>query len=213
MIDIPFAYNPSGPGKLFLPGAIWQSSSEKILITFDDAPNPATTPQLLKQLNKLNIRAVFFCIGRNAGNAPELMKEIVAEEHLIANHSYSHGNMRNLNTQEQANEILRTEETIFKITGEKTTYFRPPYGKFNRALLRTVKNIDYKMVLWSLLTYDYKNDKDIFNRSLKHLKKNSLIVMHDHPKCSETVHAGLQKLIDEVYRNNFSIGVPGECLK
>ncbi|MBI2417714.1 MAG: polysaccharide deacetylase family protein [Ignavibacteriales bacterium] len=121
--------------------------------------------------------------------------------------------LRNLNSQEQANEILRTEETIFKITGEKTTYFRPPYGKFNRALLRTVKNIDYKMVLWSLLTYDYKNDIAVFNRSLQHLKNNSLVVMHDHPKCTETVHAGLTKLVEAVFRNNFSIGVPGECLK
>ncbi|MBI2417713.1 MAG: polysaccharide deacetylase family protein [Ignavibacteriales bacterium] len=84
MIDISFAYNPSGPGKLFLPGVIWHSSSDKILLSFDDTPNPATTPLLLKQLNKLNIRALFFCIGRNAGNAPGLMNEIIAEEHLIA---------------------------------------------------------------------------------------------------------------------------------
>lgn len=213
MITLPVLFNPSTVGRYLFRNIVWQTDNNQILITFDDSPNPKTTPALLKLLNANNIRAVFFCIGRNANEHPGLMNEILAEEHIIGNHAFNHSNLRTCNRAEQAMEILRTEETIQKITGVKTQLFRPPYGKFSRELLKTVHNTDYTMMLWSLLTYDYKNDIKIFRQSLPFLRQNSIVVMHDHPKCAATVHQGLPYLLEKIDKQNFTIGRPEVCLK
>jgi hypothetical protein len=61
-----------------------------VALTFDDGPNPNTTPQILDILKKNNVKATFFVIGKNAERYPEIIKRIMDEGHLIGNHSYSH---------------------------------------------------------------------------------------------------------------------------
>jgi len=57
---------------------IWESAVDKILVTFDDGPNPATTEKILKTLKEENIHALFFCVGNNIRRFPQLTKVIVA---------------------------------------------------------------------------------------------------------------------------------------
>jgi len=85
-----YKYNPPLIIKKIFNNFIWETSNNKILLTFDDGPNPGTTEIILEELNNQKIKAVFFCVGNNIHKYPELAKDILANGHLIANHTYNH---------------------------------------------------------------------------------------------------------------------------
>ena len=60
---------------------------KEISLTFDDGPSPETTPQVLKILKHYNIKATFFILGQNAEKHPEIVRQIVADGHVVANHT------------------------------------------------------------------------------------------------------------------------------
>jgi peptidoglycan/xylan/chitin deacetylase (PgdA/CDA1 family) len=74
------------------PEAIFRiRTTEKLLcLTFDDGPDPGSTPQLLDILDKYNIKSLFFCDGRAAEKYPDLIKRMISRGHIIGNHGYSH---------------------------------------------------------------------------------------------------------------------------
>jgi peptidoglycan/xylan/chitin deacetylase (PgdA/CDA1 family) len=182
------------------------------VLTYDDSPSRFTT-NLLTKLDRHNLRAFFFCIGRNAAASPRLIREIAAAGHSLGNHSFTHSNMRQMSEQEQYSDLKRADDALGELAGEKPLFFRPPYGKFNFRLLRTCKEMGLHPVLWSLLTYDYKNDLKTVKFAMKYLRRNSIIVFHDSPKCSDIMDAIPDILLEEVAKRNFKIGEPSECLR
>ena len=77
--------------KLF-PGSVWRLPAEEpcVYITFDDGPNAATTPRLLRVLDQLAVPATFFCVGDNVRRYPEAYRAILASGHTVGNHTYHH---------------------------------------------------------------------------------------------------------------------------
>ena len=118
---------------MFCP-VIWRGRVGKKLValTFDDGPDPLTTPLLLDYLREERIAATFFCIGKKVDAHPEIARRIVEEGHLIANHTYHHFWWTSLmwsGTLER--EVSRTQEAIERATGVKPRYMRPPMGMTN----------------------------------------------------------------------------------
>ena len=74
-------------------GAVYPAGTKLIALTFDDGPGGKTTPRLLDELKKRNIKATFFVVGTNAAKHPEILKRMDAEGHVIGNHSYAHQNL------------------------------------------------------------------------------------------------------------------------
>ena len=192
---------------------IWESAVDKILVTFDDGPNPATTEKILKTLKEENIHALFFCVGNNIRRFPQLTKAIVAENHLIGNHTFDHKKITKLSEEELAREIISTNQTIEELSGVLPKYFRPPHGRFTFRLADTLKKYYMKNVMWTLLPYDYKNDVKVVKLALKnYLAKNSIVVLHDSDKSAPIICDTLKYLADEARNKNFQFGTPEECL-
>ena len=94
---------------------ICHNSTNKILFTFDDGPHPTLTPIILNILKEHNIHAIFFVIGKNAEENPEIIKRIIANGHQIGIHTYSHsGNFPLLKTKDIENELKQTQKIIQK---------------------------------------------------------------------------------------------------
>ena len=76
------------------PSLIWKKSTieKKVWLTFDDGPTPKITPFVLDTLLFYNVKATFFCLGKQVLKHPEILQRIKAEGHSIGNHSYSHPN-------------------------------------------------------------------------------------------------------------------------
>ncbi|WP_138497737.1 polysaccharide deacetylase family protein [Nostoc sp. PA-18-2419] len=157
------------------------SQQEKaIALTFDDGPWPQSTKQVLDILKSNNIKGTFFVIGQNLKNYPELGKEIVAQGHVIANHTWHHW-YHFFNQQAAAFEIDRTEDLIYQVTGVKTTLFRPPGGIMHNGLVGYAKGQKYTVVLWSADSTDYKQPAvpKLINNVIKDSRSGGIVLMHD----------------------------------
>ena len=131
------------------------SKQKQVALTFDDGPHPRYTPKILELLEKYNITATFFIIGINAENYPDTLKQIAASGCEIANHTFTHKNIRNMTEAEIEKEILRCEQTIYDLTGIKTSLFRPPEGACVTQVKNAASTLYYNMILWSLDTMDW----------------------------------------------------------
>ncbi|MCL2124239.1 MAG: polysaccharide deacetylase family protein, partial [Desulfovibrionaceae bacterium] len=123
-------------------------------LTFDDGPGPYTAA-LLDLLAERGIVATFFVLGQNAERRPALIKRMLAEGHEVANHSYSHPNMRRMRPEAQFLEMKKTLDVLQSL-GAEVRYFRPPYGSYSAQTVAKAGALGMGILLWSLDSQDWK---------------------------------------------------------
>jgi len=164
------------------PGALFRmrTSRKELCLTFDDGPDPATTPELLAILSGYNVKALFFCKGEAAARYPDLVKKILEEGHMTGNHGYEHISGWRTGTGKY---IENAEHASLFIPGN---FFRPPYGRLSPFQYLKIRH-KYKIVFWDLMLYDFDESFGAA-RSLetfrKYIRKGSVIVLHDRPGSS-----------------------------
>ena len=98
-------------------------TEKKIAITFDDGPSLFTL-EILELLKKYNVKATFFCIGKNIETHPEILKQVIADGHLVGNHSYNHSPFFDFyNAKKVKEEIEKTDALLEKYTSKKINFF------------------------------------------------------------------------------------------
>lgn len=209
-----FLYNPPGIIKWVFNNVIWNTRNKKILLTFDDGPIPETTEIILNLLKENNIRAAFFCVGNNIDKYPALAEKIISGGHLIGNHTFNHKTPSKISKSLLVKEI----EEFNKVTYDKLRfvpeYFRPPHGRFDLKTFSVLNQFNLKNVMWSLLTFDYKNDINIVKFGIENfLNNNSLVVFHDSLKSSKIICDSINLIVKVAYEKGYEFGVPEECLK
>jgi peptidoglycan/xylan/chitin deacetylase (PgdA/CDA1 family) len=172
----------------FFPWILWKGPTEnnEIFLTFDDGPHPVYTPKVLEILKQHNARATFFLIGEKVLLHPGITEKIKSEGHTIGNHSLSHKKLIRLKKSKIIHEITQAEKTIEKITGEKPLFFRPPHGRFDLRFKKMLEELQYQMVIWSLLSYDYQEENHVklTQRIRDHIHSGAIILFHDGHKNS-----------------------------
>ena len=211
---IKYVYNPPGVVKLLFHKWNWTTNNDKVLLTFDDGPITVTTPIILTALDDLNIKAAFFCVGNNIKKNPSLAKEILSCGHIICNHTYNHKIITRLEKSEAVKEVQSFINLTQDLLSYTPKYFRPPHGKFNFATNKIITELNQSVVMWSLLTCDYKNDLNLVKLAVtKYLQKNSIVVLHDSLKCKNIIIESIKIIADRVNEYGFEIGEPVGCLK
>ena len=179
----------------FLP-AIHKIEKPFVLLTFDDGPNPETTPKILKTLQDHQIKAMFFLIGNKAEQNPEIVEQILKEGHLIGNHTYSHPNLFALfSFKKVQQEIQKGNEVLKKITGEENKWFRPPIGFTNPIIARAIKEMNMNVIGWNKRSFDtvLRNPGILKIRVLALTKSGSIILLHDNlPQTAEMLPSYLK---------------------
>ncbi len=207
-------YNPPGIVKNMFKQFYWNTTNEKILLTFDDGPNPGITEKILLLLNQYNIKALFFCVGNNIDKNNELTNAILENGHTIGNHTFNHKALTKLNYTKAKVELGKTNSLVLNEFGYKTRFCRPPYGKFNFRVRKLISESGLECVMWSLLTYDYQNEfKKVKFAVDNFLTKNSIIVLHDSNKNKEIILDSINYIADSVDQKGFQFGETSECLK
>ncbi|WP_353931339.1 polysaccharide deacetylase family protein [Okeanomitos corallinicola TIOX110] len=151
-----------------------------IALTFDDGPWPKSTAQVLDILKKNDIKGTFFVVGRNVQNYPDLTRQIVAEGHSIANHTWHHW-YHHMNAQTAAYEVANTSDIILKTTGVKTGLFRPPGGIMTNGVVNYARNNKYAVIMWSSDSIDYSRPgvPKLINNIFRSAKPGGIVLMHD----------------------------------
>ena len=208
-----YLYNPPLILKKIFSDFSWNTNNGKVLLTFDDGPNPGTTEIILKKLSEEKIKALFFCVGENVQKYPELIKQIKDEGHSFGNHTFNHKILNKISNEEKDYQISSVNK-IFKDQFDiKLKYFRPSHGRFQLSTSSLMKKHQLKNIMWSLLTYDYKNDLSIVKFAVeKYLKPNSIIVLHDSNKSKNIISDSISFIADEVRKRNYQFGEAEECL-
>ncbi len=143
------------------------ASEGRIALTFDDGPDPRTTPQILHTLRAHDLKATFFVVGRQVKKNPELLRRIVEEGHTIGNHTYDHADMSALSPRRMRLELRRTQKAVDDALGYHypMALMRPPYGDpyFGGsdalpAFRRVVRGQRLFPVMWTLDPSDYLYD-------------------------------------------------------
>lgn len=151
---------------------------KQIAITFDDGPNPNYTQKLLEGLKKRGVKATFFVLGEEAQQYPEIVEEIHEEGHLIGVHSYEHVNFGEIGDTAAMEQITKTREILYEITGEYAGFIRPPYGCWKSSLNEKVPMIE---VLWDVDPLDWatKSADTVVARILPKAHDGCIILLHD----------------------------------
>lgn len=209
-----FLYDPPLLIKRLFKDFCWQTSNNKILLTLDDGPNPRSTEKILNLFSKLEIKALFFCVGKNVERYSEWTKNILNEGHIIGNHTFNHKILTRLNKIDSLEEINSFNSLMIEKYDRNVKYFRPPFGMVNFKTKKLMKETGMKCVMWNLLTYDYKKDiKKVKFSVNNYLQINSMIVLHDSNKTEDIIEDSIKYIVDAVSKNGFDFGVPEECLK
>jgi peptidoglycan/xylan/chitin deacetylase (PgdA/CDA1 family) len=179
---------------------------EKVIaLTFDDGPWPRITPKVLEILKKNNIKATFFWVGQPLKQNPQIAKQVVAEGHVIGNHTWHHWYHR-LDASTAAHEIEDTAELIYKTTGVRTSLFRPPGGVMNNGVADYAKRKNDLIVMWSNDPMDYRphSAKQLVNNVIRKAQPGGIVLMHDgggnHWATVEALPEIIAKLREQGYK-------------
>ena len=181
---------------------------KKVAITFDDGPDSDYTELLLVGLKERGVKATFFLLGKQVDQYPEIVKEIYEDGHLIGTHSYEHVNLRNLSDVAAIEQVDKTNQAIYEITGEYPQFIRPPFGSWKN-------NLDYETemieVLWDVDPLDWKtsNSDVIAKRVVDKVGENDIILLHDASESS--VNAAF-KIIDALEKEGYTFVTVEEIL-
>lgn len=157
------------------------NNQKGILFRFDDGPHPLYTPQILDILKSEGIQALFAVTGNSAEKYPEIVQRMYRENHIIANHTYSHPcNILFLHYKRIRDEIVRTNQIIQNITGVEPRYFCSPIGHKNQIIGKVIKDLGLIPVMWDIRTWDtHASYEQIMAVIKKKLKSPAIIMFHD----------------------------------
>jgi peptidoglycan/xylan/chitin deacetylase (PgdA/CDA1 family) len=173
------------------------TSGNGVALTFDDGPNPRTTPRILATLREQDVKATFFVVGSQVEKHPDLLRQIVEEGHVIGNHTYDHANLSKLSTEQMRKELQSTQEAVDKALGyhHEMKIMRPPYGEpyFDGsdalpAFRKVVRQEQLFPVIWTIDTQDYLMADDPRGivktvASQDKAERDQVVLMHDiHPQ-------------------------------
>lgn len=184
------------------------SDNKTIYLTFDDGPTPEVTNWVLEILKQYKAKATFFCIGNNIEKYPELFRNIIDENHKVANHTYYHEKGWKTKNQDYLNSIIKTEKLICKIdSNNRSKLFRPPYGQIRKAQGQAIMEMGYKIIMWSVLTQDWKSNisnEYCYEKTIKSINKGSIVVFHDSFKAEEKLKYLLPRVLEHFSSKGFN---------
>ncbi len=190
------------------PELIWRvnNSAKDIYLTFDDGPVPGPTEFVLRELEKYNAKATFFCIGDNVRKNPGIFRKVVEAGHIIGNHTFNHLSGWKTSSAKYLDNIRKCQDEFGLGSPEaspgvdKLKYpplFRPPYGRIKRRQIRQIQ--DYRIYMWDVLTHDYAQnlDKDVCLRgSIRATRPGSIVVFHDSLKAEKNMSYVLPRYLE-----------------
>lgn len=189
---------------------------KKIALTFDDGPDPHSTPQLLELLRAEKIPAAFFCIGVRVEQHPELTARILREGHLVENHSYAHSNFTNFYLPARLRaELLRAQAAIENACGRAPNFFRPPVGLSNAGTFRVARQLNLQVIGWSIRSLDtvIAAPEKIVARIRRGLHPGAIILLHDGNIPADKLLGTVKLLLDTLRGLGYEIVRLDELLK
>jgi peptidoglycan/xylan/chitin deacetylase (PgdA/CDA1 family) len=160
-----------------------------IALTFDDGPDPASTPSFLGLLDSWERRATFFLLGEHVGRNADLVRDMADRGHELGVHGWDHRCVLRSGEAALVDDLRRTAATIEDLTGRPVTWDRPPYGVLGAAALRAARSAGLRTVLWSAWGRDWERratPSRIVASVERTLRPGGTVLLHDTDRTSAT---------------------------
>ena len=183
-----------------------------VALTFDDGPSPVYTPKILAILKENKIHATFCVVGRQVKKCPELVKQIVADGHKIADHSMNHDERLPWRKDKKIEQEIMGEKTLIEsvVPEASVEYYRAPGGVWSAHLRKMVAGWGMKALGWSVDTNDWQHPgvENIVATVENRVQNGAVILMHDGGgDRSESVDA-LKKIIPKLRESGYEFAFP-----
>jgi peptidoglycan/xylan/chitin deacetylase (PgdA/CDA1 family) len=155
--------------------------SPAIALTFDDGPDPATTPQILDILKAASVRASFFLCGEPSSREPALVRRIAVEGHVVGAHTWSHVSLPTIRGADWAHQVHRTRLLLQELSGQPVVYMRPPWGQLDATSLAALARAGLVPMLWSVDPQDWRQSSPqaILHHVLERAEPGCVVLLHD----------------------------------
>ena len=160
----------------------------RLVLTFDDGPDPKWTPKVLDVLKAHHAHAVFFVTGTNASRYPELIRRMVAEGHEVGLHTFNHPDLSYQSKQRIDWELSQSQLALAGAAGIRTSLFRPPYSSFADAMdnkswpvTQYIGTRGYITVVNNTDSEDWRKPgvDEIIRNATPYGGKGAIVLMHD----------------------------------
>ncbi|UWU19409.1 chitooligosaccharide deacetylase NodB [Rhizobium sullae] len=192
------------------------ADDRSVYLTFDDGPNPFSTPQILDVLAEHRVPATFFVVGVFAKEQPDLIRRIVAEGHDVANHTMTHPDLTACEPQDIEREINEASRAILSACPEAAVrHIRAPYGAWTEDVLSKSASAGLEAVHWSSDPRDWSRPgvDAIVDAVLSTARPGAIVLLHDGCPPDEVGLSGLRdqtllalsRLIPALHSRGFAI--------
>lgn len=181
---------------------------EKVIyLTFDNGYENGYTEQILNVLKEKHVPATFFVTGHYLETAPELVKRMVNEGHIIGNHSWYHPDLTTVSDERLRAELEAVRKKTEELTGQKgMMYLRPPRGIFSERTMAIARELGYYHVFWSLAFVDWHIDRQkgwkyAYDQIMSQIHPGAVILLHTVSKDNADA---LAKVIDDLRKQGYT---------
>jgi peptidoglycan/xylan/chitin deacetylase (PgdA/CDA1 family) len=197
-----------------LPGLAGIGRPDHVALTFDDGPDPASTPQFLDELAKTGTRATFFLLGEMLTKAPELGRELVDAGHEVGVHGWHHRYALLRTPGALRDDVARARDLVAEATGQEPVYFRPPYGVLSSGAAAAARRVGLRTVLWTAWGRDWEaraTPASVMRTLRKDLHGGGTVLLHDSdctssPLSWQRTLGALPLLLDECAGRGLRVG-------
>jgi peptidoglycan-N-acetylglucosamine deacetylase len=193
-------------------GCVWRGSGEgrRLALTFDDGPDPETTPRVLDILAGHGVTATFFLVGERAARHRDLARRIAETGHDLGNHSWSHRSLWFAGPRRTVEEVKRGHEAIAQAAGTPPRFFRPPWGLTNLALFPVLRRLDTPCVFWTVQTEGHRATSAALQveRARRRASPGAILDLHDADGVAgagERLAAALPGMIDTLRSDGYAL--------
>jgi len=185
---------------------IGDTDTKDIYLTFDSGYETGNTSILLDILKETDVPATFFVTGHFIKENADLVMRMYEEGHIVGNHTWSHPDLTSTSTKEVEDELSRIENRYFEITkSEMLKFVRPPRGTFSPNSLKTLEDLGYVTVLWSLAYVDWHQGSErgweyAYDSVMDNIHNGAVILMHS---VSDENTLALRKIIDDLKKKEY----------
>jgi peptidoglycan/xylan/chitin deacetylase (PgdA/CDA1 family) len=198
----------------FMPRLSGRGRPDHVALTFDDGPDPRSTPHFLRLLAERQVCATFFLLGSEADRSPGLVREIAAAGHEIGIHGWQHRPLLLRGPRATYDDFSRVRDTVAAATGRQPTLFRPPYGVMSTAAHLATRRLGLTPVLWTCWGEDGRacaTPQSVHRTVTTDLDGGGTILLHDSdctsaPGAWRSALGALPRLLDTCQERGYGVG-------
>ncbi|MEV8504570.1 polysaccharide deacetylase family protein [Actinoplanes sp. NPDC051475] len=192
-------------GRLLQRGRALDLEHPRIALTFDDGPSADHTDAIMDVLEAYQAPATFFCVGLNVLAYPHIIRRMHDRGYGIGNHTWSHAYLPELRVAEVRQQLHRTNQALFDVTGSIPAMARPPYGGRDAVVLNTIAGEGMTTVLWDVEAADWilPGSEAIVGSVLSAAGDGSVVLLHDGGGDRGQTVAALPAILDGLLRGGF----------